>query len=57
MHGRAPEPAGMREDLLPLHGIDYVEFYVGNAKHAARHYRAAVGMKLAAGCGARESLF
>ncbi len=26
-------------DFLPLHGTDYVEFYVGNAKHAADFYK------------------
>ncbi|HYL34285.1 MAG TPA: 4-hydroxyphenylpyruvate dioxygenase [Bryobacteraceae bacterium] len=35
-------------DFLPLNGIDYVEFYVGNAKQAAYYYRAAFGMKLVA---------
>jgi 4-hydroxyphenylpyruvate dioxygenase len=35
-------------DFLPLNGIDYVEFYVGNAKQAAYFYRAAMGMQLVA---------
>jgi 4-hydroxyphenylpyruvate dioxygenase len=35
-------------DFLPLNGIDYVEFYVGNAKQAAYYYRAAFGMQLVA---------
>jgi 4-hydroxyphenylpyruvate dioxygenase len=26
-------------DFLPLHGTDYVEFYVGNAKQAAHFYK------------------
>src|SRR5438132_14298014 len=38
----------MSEDFLPLQGIDYVEFYVGNARQAAYYYRAAFGMELAA---------
>ncbi len=33
-------------DFLPLHGIDHVEFYVGNAKQAAHYYRSAFGMVL-----------
>src|SRR5690242_13987332 len=41
----------MSEDFLPLHGIDHVEFYVGNARQAAYYYRAAFGMDLAAYCG------
>src|SRR5437763_309681 len=36
------------DDFLPLQGIDYVEFYVGNARQAAYYYRAAFGMELAA---------
>ncbi len=35
-----------REDFLPLEGIDYVEFYVGNAKQAAYFYRGGFGFKL-----------
>src|ERR1700737_2570581 len=35
-------------DFLPLHGTDYVEFYVGNARQAAYFYRSAFGMKLVA---------
>src|SRR5512146_1976951 len=27
-------------DFLPLHGIDHVEFWVGNARQAAAYYRA-----------------
>src|SRR5579864_8689483 len=37
-----------QSDFLPLNGIDYVEFYAGNAKQAAYYYRAAFGMKLVA---------
>jgi 4-hydroxyphenylpyruvate dioxygenase len=32
-------------DFLPLHGTDYVEFYVGNAKQAAYYYRSAFGFQ------------
>jgi 4-hydroxyphenylpyruvate dioxygenase len=35
-------------DFLPIHGTDYVEFYVGNAKQAAYFYRAALGFELVA---------
>jgi 4-hydroxyphenylpyruvate dioxygenase len=38
----------MKDDFLPLKAIDYVEFYVGNARQAAYYYRAAFGMELAA---------
>jgi 4-hydroxyphenylpyruvate dioxygenase len=31
------------EDFLPLHGTDYIEFYVGNAKQAAHFYKTAFG--------------
>lgn len=36
---------GQEEDFLPLKGIDYVEFYVGNARQAAHYYRLAFGFK------------
>ncbi|HEV3473362.1 MAG TPA: 4-hydroxyphenylpyruvate dioxygenase [Actinomycetota bacterium] len=29
-----------QEDLFPILGIDYIQFYVGNAKQAAHYYRA-----------------
>jgi len=32
-------------DFLPLHGTDYVEFYVGNAKQAAHYYITAFGFQ------------
>ncbi|HLF46357.1 MAG TPA: 4-hydroxyphenylpyruvate dioxygenase [Chitinophagaceae bacterium] len=32
-------------DFLPLHGTDYVEFYVGNAKQAAHYYMTAFGFQ------------
>jgi 4-hydroxyphenylpyruvate dioxygenase len=31
---------GQKEDSFPILGIDYVQFYVGNAKQAAHFYRA-----------------
>jgi 4-hydroxyphenylpyruvate dioxygenase len=33
-------------EFLPLNGIDYVEFYTGNAKQAAHFYRTTFGMSL-----------
>jgi 4-hydroxyphenylpyruvate dioxygenase len=41
-------PAGLERDFLPLNGIDFVEFYVGNARQAAHYYRSAFGLRLAA---------
>ena len=37
-----------REDFLPIHGTDHLEFFVGNAKQAAYFYRAALGFSLVA---------
>lgn len=34
------------EDFLPLKRIDYIEFYVGNAKQSAFYYQYAFGFKL-----------
>jgi 4-hydroxyphenylpyruvate dioxygenase len=39
---------GAEKDFLPLQGIDYIEFYVGNARQAAYFYRSAFGMSLIA---------
>ena len=33
------------EDFLPLHGTDYIEFYVGNAKQAAHYYQSVLGFQ------------
>ncbi|MFK7970999.1 MAG: 4-hydroxyphenylpyruvate dioxygenase [Bacteroidia bacterium] len=33
------------QDFLPLNGIDYIEFYVGNAKQAAHYYKTAFGFQ------------
>jgi 4-hydroxyphenylpyruvate dioxygenase len=44
------QPAASR-DFLPLKGMDFVEFYVGNARQAAHYYRSAFGMKLTGYCG------
>ena len=39
------------EDFLPLLGTDYVELYVGNAKHAAHFYKTAFGFQSEAYAG------
>lgn len=38
-------------DFLPLHGTDYVELYVGNAKQAAHYYKTAFGFQSVAYAG------
>jgi len=37
-----------QQDFLPIHGTDFIEFYVGNAKQAAHFYRSALGFTLIA---------
>jgi 4-hydroxyphenylpyruvate dioxygenase len=39
------------QDFLPLHGTDYVELYVGNAKQAAHFYKTAFGFQSLAYAG------
>lgn len=39
------------QDFLPIHGTDYVELYVGNAKQAAHYYKTAFGFESFAYCG------
>ena len=34
------------QDVFPINGTDYVEFYVGNAKQAAHYYQSAFGFLL-----------
>lgn len=41
----------VQTDFLPLHGTDYVEFYVGNAKQAAHYYKTAFGFQSLAYAG------
>ena len=41
----APAPT---QDVFPINGTDYIEFYVGNAKQASHYYRAAFGFELVA---------
>ncbi len=45
------EQAVTQKDFLPLHGTDYVEFYVGNAKQAAHYYMSAFGFQVLAYAG------
>ena len=45
------EMAAVGVDFLPLHGTDYVEFYVGNAKQAAHFYMSAFGFQALAYAG------
>jgi 4-hydroxyphenylpyruvate dioxygenase len=40
-----------QKDSFPIQGIDYVEFYVGNAKQAAHYYRTAMGFNITAYAG------
>jgi 4-hydroxyphenylpyruvate dioxygenase len=40
-----------QKDTFPIQGIDYVEFYVGNAKQAAHFYRTAMGFNIVAYAG------
>jgi 4-hydroxyphenylpyruvate dioxygenase len=40
-----------QNDFLPLHGTDYVEFFVGNAKQAAHFYKTAFGFQSVAYAG------
>src|ERR687889_1314447 len=34
------------QDVFPINGTDYIEFYVGNAKQASLYYRQAFGFQL-----------
>ncbi len=34
------------QDVFPINGTDYIEFFVGNAKQASHYYRAAFGFSL-----------
>ena len=47
----ASNNATTAEDILPLQGTDYVEFYVGNAKQAAHFYKTAFGFQSLAYAG------
>ena len=51
----APEvSSNLTTDFLPLHGTDYVEFYVGNAKQAAYFYKSAFGFQSLAYAGPED---
>src|SRR5213592_3022992 len=39
------------EDVMPLLGIDHVEYYVGNTRQAAFYYTKAFGFRIAAYAG------
>jgi 4-hydroxyphenylpyruvate dioxygenase len=47
----ATDKKSSSSDFLPLHGTDYVEFYVGNAKQAAHFYKTAFGFQSLAYAG------
>src|SRR5918912_1430577 len=51
----APTPAGT-EDFMPLHGIDHVELYVGNALQSAYFYIHALGFREVAYAGLETGL-
>ena len=38
------EQATATADVFPVHGVDYLQFLVGNAKQAAYYYSTAFGM-------------
>ena len=45
-----------QDDILPINGTDYVEFYVGNAKQAAHYYQTAFGFQPLAYAGLETGL-
>jgi 4-hydroxyphenylpyruvate dioxygenase len=45
------EARAQQKDTFPIQGIDYVEFYVGNAKQAAQFYRYVFGFSITAYAG------
>jgi 4-hydroxyphenylpyruvate dioxygenase len=47
----APAQENIARDFLPLHGTDYIEFYVGNAKQSAHFYKTAFGFRQIAYAG------
>ncbi len=52
----ASKQSSVQTDFLPLHGTDYVEFYVGNAKQAAHFYITAFGFQPLAYAGPETGL-
>lgn len=51
MHPLIDKDIPAAADFIPLKGVDYLEFYVGNARQAAYFYRAAFGLQLVAYSG------
>lgn len=51
-----PTPVGTNLDFLPLHGTDFVELYVGNAKQSAYYYVTAFGFQPLAYAGPETGL-
>lgn len=51
MNTQTNNTVAQQPDFLPLHGTDYVEFYVGNAKQAAHYYMSAFGFQALAYAG------
>lgn len=45
------EKISKAENFLPIHGTDYIEFYVGNAKQSAHFYKTAFGFQSIAYAG------
>ena len=45
-----------REDVMPLMGIDHVQYYVGNARQAAFYYSKAFGFRTTAYAGPETKL-
>lgn len=45
------EKISQAENFLPIHGTDYIEFYVGNAKQSAHYYKTAFGFQSIAYAG------
>lgn len=45
------EKISKAENFLPIHGTDYIEFYVGNAKQSAHYYKTAFGFQSVAYAG------
>jgi 4-hydroxyphenylpyruvate dioxygenase len=51
-----PTPQTTADDFMPLHGIDHVELWVGNAAQAAYFYREAFGFEQVAYAGLETGL-
>lgn len=50
------EKISKAKDFLPIHGTDFIEFYVGNAKQAAHYYKTAFGFQSEAYAGPETGL-